>query len=81
LNKYAATLRELDPRILVNKRFMQLAKGFVFLADHPSFVIIEHNFDLVFGVRLMVHRIIAYTILLNTAFQPHLEEMGPTVSI
>jgi len=60
---------------------MQLAKSFVLLTDHPNLIIIKDNFNLVFGVRLMVNRVIAYAILLNTTFQPHLEEMDPTVSV
>lgn len=60
---------------------MQLAKSFVLLTDHPNLIIIKDNFNFVFSVRLMVNRVIAYAILLNTTFQPHLEEMGPTVSV
>ena len=53
-----ATLWELHACILLDQTFVQLAKGFVLLAHHPSFFVIEADFNMVLGVGPMVDWII-----------------------
>lgn len=60
---------------------MQLAECFIFLIDLPNFIIIKTDFNFVLSVWLVVNRVIANVVVLDAAFQPHLEKVCSAIGI
>lgn len=60
---------------------MQLAKGFILLAHHPSFFVVKADFNMVLSVGPMVDWIIGASGSFDLAIQAHLEKVCSAVII